>query len=91
MKIIKWLYRVEVGSWKDAESVIEVAKQYNAMWKRGKAHGKPGAIKCCVYVEAEPFARGWHTGREMLRDVMARRVPGAETLWGDALDIVTEI
>jgi len=91
MKILKYLYRVEVGSWKEAEKVIEVAEQYNAMWKLGKAHGKPWYIRCTVFVEAEPFARGWHTGRDMLMDIMPRRVPGAKVLWGEEVEVVTEI
>jgi len=85
MDFMKWLYRVEVGSWKEAEKVIEVAKEYGAMWKRGKAYGKPGNIKCVVYVEADAFG---YAGRDMMRDVMARRVPGSKVGSGELLEVV---
>lgn len=88
MKILKWLYSVEVGTWKEAEKVIEVAKEYGAMWKRGKAHGKPGNIKCVVYVEADAFG---YAGRDMMRDVMARRVPGAKVGSGNNMEVVMDV
>lgn len=88
MKILKWLYRVEVGSWVEADKVINVAKEYGAMWKRGKAYGKPGNIRCVVYVEADAFGTNWHNGRDILRDIMPRRVPGAEVLRGEEVEVV---
>jgi hypothetical protein len=88
MDFMKWLYRVEVGNWKEAEKVIEVAKEYGAMWKRGKAYGKPGNIKCVVYVEADAF--GFHgSGRDKMRDIMARRVPGSKVGHGELLEVVS--
>lgn len=83
--LMKWLYRVEVENWKEAEKVIEVANEYGAMWKRGKAFGKPGNIKCVVYVEADAFG---YAGRDIMRDVMARRVPGANVGRGELLEVV---
>lgn len=88
MKILKWLYSVEVRTWKEAEKVIEVAQEYGAIWKRGKAYGKPGSIKCVVYVEADAFG---YAGRDIMRDVMARRVPGAKVGRGDNVEIVMDV
>lgn len=85
MKIKKWMYSVEVGTWKEAEKVIEVAKEYGAMWKRGKAYGKPGSIKCVMYVEADAFG---YAGRDIMRDVMARRVPGSRVGHGELMEVV---
>ena len=82
--LMKWLYRVEVSTKKEAEKVVEVAKEYGARWKRGKPHGKPGNIRCVVYVEADAF--GPFGGREMLRDVMSRRVPGSEVKRGEMVE-----
>lgn len=92
MKIIRWLVCVEVASKKEAEKVIEVAKEYGACYKKGKPHGKPGAIKCRVYVEAKPFSKIWHYDeRQTLRNVMSQRVPNAEVLFYDSLEFVEEI
>lgn len=88
MYILKWLYRVEVENWKEAEKVIEVAKEYGALWKRGKAHGKPGNIRCVVYVEADAFGgNNWSSGLYMLRDIMPRRVPGAVVRGGEKVEV----
>ena len=88
MYILKWLYRVEVENWKEAEKVIEVAKEYGASWKRGKAYGKPGNIRCVVYVEADAFDRDTRWGGlYMLRDIMPRRVPGAVVKGGEKVEV----
>lgn len=81
MNLMKWLYRVEVANKMEMEAAIDLAQYRNAIVKKGKPFGKNH--RCVVYVEAEPFG-----GRDKLRELMQRAIPGAEVKEGELLEVV---
>lgn len=80
--LMKWMYRVEVVNKLEAEKVKALAAKYGAETHKGKPCGKPGNIRCVVYVDPEPFG-----GRDYLRDIVAREIPDAEVVRGEVLEV----
>ena len=73
--LIMWkiLFLVEVANKREVQQARELAEIYRAKFKKGKPHGKPGEYRYTCFIDPEPFG-----GRDRLRDLMARKIPGAK-------------
>ena len=83
-KLVKvvYTYKVEVTHKTDVEAVRELAASCGAGFKRGKAHGNPGAYRVDCFVEADAFY-----GIDWLLDKVQRILPDARVLRGGMMEV----
>lgn len=64
---VETMYCVEVNNKYEMEAVQTYAKANNKVFKKGKAHGKPGQYRIDCYISAD-----YYDLREKVRDAISR-------------------